>query len=65
MTSNVPTITAQKRRRIMIITADESIIDEIEKINDPSLLEQIVLESEVNNNRSINQQVGDTLFSYI
>jgi hypothetical protein len=42
----------------MIITADESIIDEIEKSNNATLFKQIVLESEADNNESSDQQVG-------
>jgi hypothetical protein len=45
----------------MIITADEDIIDQIEKNNDASLLTQIVLESETGESKSTNQQVGDTI----
>ncbi len=64
MTSNVQSIRDPKKRRIMIITADENIIDQIENNNNTSLLEQILLESETNNTKSINQQVGQTLLSY-
>jgi hypothetical protein len=64
MISNVQSITGLKQRRIMIITADENIIDQIEKNNNTLLLEQIVRESEANNNKTTNQQVGNTLFSY-
>jgi len=46
----------------MIITADENIIDQIEKNSDASLLTQIVLESETDDSKSTNQQVGDTIF---
>jgi len=42
----------------MIITADESIIDEIEKSNNATLFKQIVLDSEADNNESSDQQVG-------
>jgi hypothetical protein len=45
----------------MIITADEDIIDQIEKNNDASLLTQIVLESETGHSKSTNQQVGDRI----
>lgn len=48
----------------MIITADESIIDQIERSNDASLLTQIVLESAAENSTSIRQQVDDALFLY-
>ncbi len=50
--------TRSKQRRIMIITADESIIDEIEKSNNATLFKQIVLESEADNNESSDQPVG-------
>lgn len=52
-----------KRRRIMIITADEEFIDQLEKTNDPSLLTQLMCESEVNDNQVTDQQVNDTRFS--
>ncbi len=61
MTFNVLPSTSLKRRRIMIITADEDIIDQIEKNNDASLLTQIVLESETGHSKSTNQQVGDRI----
>jgi hypothetical protein len=64
MISSIQSITGLKQRRIMIITADENIIDQIEKNNNSLLLEQIVRESEANNNKTTNQQVGNTLFSY-
>jgi hypothetical protein len=48
----------------MIITADKSIIDEIEKSNNASLFEQIILEPEAGNNESSDQQVGGILISY-
>ncbi|CAF0927714.1 unnamed protein product [Adineta steineri] len=41
--------TGQKRQRIMIITADESLIDQIEKSNNISFLEQIILPPENDN----------------
>ncbi len=61
MAFNALPSTSSKRRRIMIITADEDIIDQIEKNNDASLLTQIVLESETGESKSTNQQVGDTI----
>jgi hypothetical protein len=45
----------------MIITADEDIIDQIEKSNDASLLTQIVLESKTGHSKSADQQVGDKI----
>ncbi|CAF1389963.1 unnamed protein product [Adineta steineri] len=56
MSSNIPPSPSSKRQRIMIITVDESIINQIEKSNNVSLLEQIVLPSEGNNNKISNQQ---------
>jgi hypothetical protein len=47
----------------MIITADEDIIDQIEKTNDASLLTQIMLESEAGNRKNGDQQVGGAIFS--
>ncbi len=58
MASSESRPTRSKQRRIMIITADESIIDEIEKSNNATLFKQIVLESEADNNESSDQQVG-------
>lgn len=48
-----------KRRRIMIITADEDIIDQIEKSNDASALAQMVLESGTVYSRNADQQVSN------
>ncbi|CAF1408955.1 unnamed protein product [Adineta steineri] len=56
MLSNVSLCPSRKRRRIMIITADDNIIDEIEKTSNMSLIEQIVLPSQDNNNKRSNQQ---------
>ncbi|CAF1114000.1 unnamed protein product [Adineta steineri] len=56
MLSNVSSSPSRKRRRIMIITADDNIIDEIEKTNNMSLIEQIVLPSQDNNNKRSNHQ---------
>ncbi len=61
MTFNALPSTSSKRRRIMIITADEDIIDQIEKSNDASLLTQIVLESKTGHSKSADQQVGDKI----
>jgi hypothetical protein len=47
----------------MIITADEDIIDQIEKTNDASLLKQIMLESEAGNSKNGDQQVSGRIFS--
>jgi len=47
----------------MIITADEDIIDQLEKTNDASLLTQIMLESEAGNSKRSDQQVDDAIFS--
>ena len=49
-----------KRRRIMIITADENIIDEIERSSNELLLQQIIVESAAKNCVSSNRQVGRT-----
>ncbi|CAF4855075.1 unnamed protein product, partial [Rotaria sp. Silwood1] len=56
MSSNAWPRTGSKRQRIMIITADESIIDQIEKSNNVSLLKQIVLPSESNNSERSDKQ---------
>lgn len=40
---------ASKQRRVMIITADDDIIDEIQRTNDPSLLKKLILESDTDN----------------
>ncbi|CAF1153820.1 unnamed protein product [Rotaria sordida] len=56
MSSNLWPTTGPKRQRIMIITADESIIDQIEKSNNVSLLKQIVLPSEDNNSETVDKQ---------
>ncbi len=63
MTFDALLSTSPKRRRIMIITADEDIIDQIEKTNDASLLTQIMLESEAGNRKNGDQQVGGAIFS--
>ncbi len=63
MTFNALLSTSPKRRRIMIITADEDLIDQIEKTNDASLLKQIMLESEAGNSKNGDQQVSGTIFS--
>lgn len=60
MASEVSPTTDSKRRRIMIITADESIIDEIERSNNELLLQHIVVESEGGNSVSYNRQVSRT-----
>ncbi|CAF1601218.1 unnamed protein product [Didymodactylos carnosus] len=57
MSSNVSPRTGSKRPRIMIITADESIIDQIEKSNNVSLLKQIILPAEDNNSERFDEQV--------
>ncbi len=46
----------------MIITADEDIIDQIDKTNDASLLKQIMLESEAINSKNGDQQVSGRIF---
>ncbi|CAF4065552.1 unnamed protein product [Adineta steineri] len=58
MLSNISLSPSRKRQRVMIITADDNIIDEIEKTNNISLIEQIVLPSQdnKNNNKRSNQQ---------
>ncbi len=63
MTFNALPSTSPKRRRIMIITADEDIIDQIEKTNDASLLTQIMLESEAGNIKNGDQKVSGAIFS--
>ncbi len=63
MTFNALPSTSSKRRRIMIITADEDIIDQIEKTNDASLLTQIMLESEAGNIKNSDQKVSGAIFS--
>jgi hypothetical protein len=62
MTYNALPSTSPKRRRIMIITADEDIIDQIDKTNDASLLKQIMLESEAINSKNGDQQVSGRIF---
>jgi hypothetical protein len=62
MTYNALPSTSSKRRRIMIITADEDIIDQIDKTNDASLLKQIMLESEAINSKNGDQQVSGRIF---
>jgi hypothetical protein len=64
MTSEVRSTTDPKRRRIMILTADESVIDEIEKNNNELSLEQLIVESQADNCLSPDRQVSGTLFSY-
>ena len=59
MTVNPLLSKSSKRRRIMIITADEDIIDQIEKSNDASALAQMVLESGTVYNKSADQQVSN------
>ncbi|CAF1153839.1 unnamed protein product [Rotaria sordida] len=56
MSSNIWPRTVPKRQRIMIITADENIIDQIEKSNNVSLLKQIVLPSEDDNSERSDKQ---------
>jgi hypothetical protein len=62
MLSNVSIRTDSKRRRIMIITTDESIIDQIEKSNSVALLKEIVLPSEGNISERSDKQVSLRLF---
>ncbi|CAF3983608.1 unnamed protein product [Rotaria sp. Silwood1] len=57
MSSNVSLRIGAKRQRIMIIMADESIIDQIEKSNNVSLLKQIILPSEGNNSERSDKQI--------
>ncbi len=61
--NELPSTSPKRRRRLMIITADEDIIDQIEKTNDASLLTQILLDSEASNSKNGDQQVGDARFS--
>ncbi|CAF4317313.1 unnamed protein product, partial [Adineta steineri] len=56
MLSNISLSPSRKRQRVMIITADDNIIDEIEKNNNISLIEQIVLPSQDNNNKKRSNQ---------
>lgn len=63
MTFNSLLSQSSKRRRIMIITADEDIIDQIEKNNDTSALAQMVLESGTVYNKSADQQVIYNLYA--
>ncbi|CAF1949100.1 unnamed protein product [Rotaria magnacalcarata] len=56
MSSNAWPTTDPKRKRIMIITADENILDQIEKSNNVSLLKQIVIPSEDNNSEKPDKQ---------
>lgn len=63
MTFNSLLSKSSKRRRIMIITADEDIIDQIEKNNDTSALAQMVLESGTVYNKSADQQVIYNLYA--
>ncbi len=62
MSSNKSTGTSRKRKRIMIIIDDESIIDEAEKCNDVLLLKQNVFSSNVNNSERDNNEVSIRLF---
>ncbi len=52
-----------RQRRIMIITADEDIIDQIENTNNASLLTHILLESDAGNSKNGDQQVVGGIFS--
>lgn len=63
MSLNVLPSPSPKRRRIMIITADEDFIDQIEKTNDAALLTQIMLQSKIDNSTTDDQPVGDAIFS--
>ncbi|CAF4881111.1 unnamed protein product, partial [Rotaria socialis] len=60
--SNAWPPTGPKRQRIMIIAADENILDQIEKNSNVSLLKQIVITSEDNNSEKPDKQVRIRLF---
>ncbi len=62
MSSNICTETGSKRKRIMIIIDDESIIDEAEKCNDVLLLKQNVFSFNGNNSEMDNKEVSIRLF---
>lgn len=38
-----------KKRRIMILTADDDVIDQIQRTNNPLLLKKLILQSEIDN----------------
>lgn len=50
---------SSKRQRLMIITADESIIDEIEKNNSTRLLQQIIFPAANKNEQATDEQILD------
>ena len=62
MSSNAWLTTGPKRQRIMIIVADENILDQIEKSNNVSLLKQIIIPSKDNNSERPDKQVSIRLF---
>ena len=62
MALNVLPSTSSKRQRIMIITADEDIISQIENTNDARLMTQILLETKAGNGKNNDQQVGAAIF---
>lgn len=58
MSSTVSPETSEKRQRRMIIIADESIIDQIEKSDNISLLKDVFPPSEGYNIEGFNKQVS-------
>ena len=50
MSSELSTNASSKKRRIMIITADESIIEQIQNSNNPSLIRSIIIGSKETGN---------------
>ena len=49
MTSETSTLSGSKKRRIMIITADESIIEQLQNNSNASLFKSIILDSNGDN----------------
>ncbi len=62
MSSNVSPIRGGKRQRIMIITTDESVIDQIEKSNNISSLIEMAIPPKGNNSEKSAKQVSVRLF---
>jgi hypothetical protein len=56
------TTTNSNQRRIMIITSDEKIIDQIRANNNPSSFETIILEPGENDNEPSDPSVGTKIF---
>ena len=64
MTSDTKLSTNFKEQRIIIVTADEDLINQIEKNNNSSLLTQIVLQSKtIDKNQNCDQQMNTKQFS--